>query len=207
MKNIELLHQALKLNESPEVENLIKRFILSNDEVKKEKLNLFAFCGKKDQLRDSILGIHHSEGYKYATNLWLAVKVKSEYNPEFEGKIIDAKMQTIDEKYPNINGVIPKDEQMRYIPFNFSRILKIEKEFKLDKKAGIKVGYIEIEGIRLAVEQMALIARFALNFGITEIGLNSPEKAVKVGKGNEATAILMPMMFQTGICDSKIYQL
>ena len=207
MKNIELLHQALKLNESPEVENLIKRFILSNDEVKKGKLNLFAFCGNKKQVRNSILGVYHCEGYQYATNLYLAVKVKSEYNPEFEGKIIDAKMQVIYDYYPDINGVIPKDEQMRYVPFNFSRILEIEKKFKLDKKAGIKVGYIEIEGIRLAVEQMALIARFALNFGITEIGLNSPEKAVKVVKGNEATAILMPMMFQTGICDSKIYQL
>ena len=194
MKNLDLLHEALTLNENQEIERLIKQVITSNQERANKRFDIYDYCAPKDDIHDALKGVYHSNGFKVVTDSYLLIKVKEGYNSEYEGKIIDKKGAVIEAKFPDYGCVIPTDESLIYKPFPFSRILEIEKEFKLDKKASkFFAGYINFSGVLLSVPLLAKMARFALFYGFTEIGISEPNRAIKIGKGYETTGILMPI--------------
>jgi hypothetical protein len=73
-------------------------------------------------------------------------------------------------------------------------VLQIERVYNLDQKTNtIIAGIIRIKGVAFKVELMAKMARFALNFGITTIGVSDPDRAGKITDGIN-TGIIMPMM-------------
>lgn len=194
MKNLDLLQEAIKLSECTEVENLIKRFILSNEMQTNSKFDLHTCCCSPKDYYSNMKGIYHEKGYKYATNSHLLVKVMESYSEQLEGKIIDKKGTEIAGTFPNCNSVIPKDENLQFVAIDFKKILKVEKAYNLDKKTtGIISGYVTIQGVCLSIPLLAKLARFAMAYGITEIGTNGSNSAVKIGREYDTTAILMPM--------------
>ena len=203
MKNTELLNTALQLNNSPEIERLIKQFLLSNTLQSNNKFNPFDFTAKKDW-RLVLTGVHYEDGYMYASDSHLAIKVKQDYLPELEEKTIDKKGAEITEKYPDVNRVIPPDEAMTFVQIDFAKVLEVEKVYRLDCKADkeIKIGLVKVGETYLSVELLAKIAKFALHFGIEKIGIQSPDRCVKITNG-ESMAILMPVIYT----DQKVYEL
>ena len=91
MKNLDLLHEALTLNENQEIERLIKQFILSNQEMMNKRFDIYDYCAPKADIHDALKGVYHSNGFKVVTDSHLLIKVKEGYNSEYEGKIIDKK--------------------------------------------------------------------------------------------------------------------
>lgn len=194
MKNIELITEALTISTDEAVSRLLKQFLLSNTISQQSKFDLYQFCDKPKGFRDTLKGVYFANGYKYATNGHYLVKVKESYIPEQEGKIIDKKGAIIEGTYPDCDSVIPKDENLTFIPIDWKRVGEIAKEYAIDLKSGkIESGYIEINEVCLHPELFGKLAVFASAYSITEIGIQDAGHAVKIGRGCEITGLLMPM--------------
>lgn len=204
MKNQELLYRAMQLSDKQEVEQLIKQFILSNSLQPGNKFNPYDFAAKKDRYRPIFNGVHYEDGYMYATDGYLAIKIKQEYAPELERKTIDRQGEELGENFPNVNRVLPAKEKLTFEKIDFKRVLEVEKEFKTDKKVNkeLKFAVVKVGDTYLGIELLAKIAKFAIYFDINEIGVQSPDKCVIV-TDEINTALLMPVIYK----DQKVYQL
>jgi hypothetical protein len=60
-----------------------------------------------DKTRKFMTGVYHKDGYKYATNGCVAIKIKADYPDKFEDKIVSPELTYIDGQFPNIAKVIP----------------------------------------------------------------------------------------------------
>ena len=208
MKNIELLHQAITASGNEQVERLIKQFILSNELQVKSKFNLFDCVAKKDNYRPVMTAVHYENGFAYATDGHIAIKLKQDYAPELEGKTINKKGEELKDTYPNVDACTPKDENLTYLGIDFARVLELEKIYKLDYKADTKIiqGCIKIGEAFVNIPLLAKIARFAISLDIKTIGVENSQKALKITNG-ESTAIIMPVMFNEESEAHKLYAL
>ena len=66
----------------------------------------------QDKCRAFMCGVYHKDGYKWATNGFVAVKVKTDYPEKFEDKIVSKELTYIDGQFPNVQKVIPEMEDM-----------------------------------------------------------------------------------------------
>jgi hypothetical protein len=60
-----------------------------------------------DKARRFMQGVYHKDGYKWATNGRIAVKVKTDYPEKFEGKIVSKELTYIEGQFPNCSKVFP----------------------------------------------------------------------------------------------------
>lgn len=134
MKNQELLYRAMQLSDKQEVEQLIKQFILSNSLQPGNKFNPYDFAAKKDRYRPIFNGVHYEDGYMYATDGYLAIKIKQEYAPELERKTIDRQGEELGENFPNVNNVLPAKEKLTFEKIDFKRVWRLKKNLRLIKK-------------------------------------------------------------------------
>ena len=190
MKNLDLLVLASGLSTQPDVTDLIKRFIQTN-QPSVVSFNPYNYTAN-DKYRPVMNGVYHSEGFISASDTHILITYKCDYNPEFEGKILAKDGSVIIGTYPNFKAVIPNGSDLTFVDISFPAILELEKEYNTDKKLkkGL-IGRVMISGLCLDVTLMAKIARFALNFGITKFGSNDPLRAAKITDGTN-TAIIMP---------------
>jgi len=202
MKNLELLQQAARISTNNDVITLIKQFLLTN-EPQATKFNPYDYTGKN---RACMTGIFHSEGYKAATDGYIAISYKSDYAPELEGKIIDKTGSPVNDVFPMYRNVIPEDKNLTYQDIDFLKVLELEREYKADKKLNKELfGLVCISDVYFNVTLLAKIARFALNFGIKTIGTQDLNRCAKITDGTN-TAIIMPKL-NTGADAVKIYNL
>lgn len=194
MKNIELLQKAIALTQEQEVKELIKRFMLSNETLS-TKFNPFSFCADKKKYHEAFRGIYFSGGYMYATNGMIAYRAKEAYNQDFEDKIMDSTYNPIYATFPNIMGITPDDKKLTWIEVDFKKVIEIEKMYNNDKRLKeVASGYVLFNDVALSVPLLSKIAKFALFYGITQIGISDKEHCVKAGMGLDTYAIIMPMM-------------
>ena len=66
----------------------------------------------QDKCRAFMCGVYHKDGYKWATNGFIAVKVKTDYPEKFEDKIVSKELTYIDGQFPNVQKVIPDMNDM-----------------------------------------------------------------------------------------------
>jgi len=207
MKNIELLHDAALISENKKVQELIQKFILSNELQTKSKFNPYDYSAGKSDFRETLRGVYHSNGFKVATNGTILIAYKGNYPIEIEGKIIGRTGEEVDGTYPNWQSVIPNNDKLNFTPIDFKKVLDIEREFKVVKKTSEDyIGLIKIGDAYFHIGLMAKMAKFALNFGITEIGTNGYDKPAKIFSC-ENIAILMPMMRDEDNKNIKTYTL
>ena len=100
MKSKELIEKALRLSGEPEVIQLLEQFLRANTVIKDIKFDLAKFVNK-NSTHEYAKGIYHKDGYKYVTNGYVLVSVKSEYDAAFENKIISPNGEIIDARFPN----------------------------------------------------------------------------------------------------------
>lgn len=208
MKNLNLLHDAMTTPDKETANALIKQFILSNDLHTKSKFNLYDFTAKKYDFNPIVMGVNYRNGFAYATDLHMAIKIKQEYTPELENKTIDKKGANLTGTFPDVDAVIPDDKNLTYIPFDFARVSDIEKLFNIDRKTNkdLQIGVIKIGNVYLSVTLLSKIAKFALHLGITTVGVQEATRCIKITNG-ESAAILMPVMFNEEAENQKLYTL
>ena len=198
MKNTEMLYEALRLNANEQVEQLIKGFLRSNEQQTGSKFNIFDYASKKDTYRPVFTGVYYKDGYLYATNGLIAVKVKQEYRSELEGKIIDKNGLKINGIFPNVNNVIPAEENLTYHNVDFKRIIEVSRIAEIDRKADKKskspdkLRLINVGGVFFEVFMLSKLAKFAINFNIQSIGVNREIQCSKISDGIN-TALIMPV--------------
>lgn len=67
----------------------------------------------KDERYPGLFGIWHNNGYMYASDAYTAAKVHyEEYDFDFEGQIIGEDGKELNAKYPDLNAVIPRIEDL-----------------------------------------------------------------------------------------------
>ena len=74
-------------------------------------------------VRPHFAGVYYKDGYLYATDAHIALKMRSDYPKSYEGKIIKKDGTEIKGKYPNINSVIPDMSKME--PYYIDDMLRL----------------------------------------------------------------------------------
>ncbi len=203
MKNKELLHQALKLNDNKGVEQLIKRFLLSN-ELSNNKFNIYNYVAGKKSPYHALKGVLHEGKYKIATDAHILIVLEEEYPEEIEGKIIDKEGKEIDEQFPNWKSVIPKDNN-KQIDIPFAEIKTAYKQYKIDKR--IKDDIIGLWKLGEGYFQIGLLHKliiFAEYIGATQFKLGQSGKAGIV-EANNSIGLIMPITFKEQIEEHRFY--
>lgn len=194
MKNIDLLERAILSDTKEASDSLIKQFLLSN-QMQNSKFNIFDYCAKKDDYSPAFTGVLHEKGYKVATDGHCLIILKEDYPAELEGKIVDKKGAFIDSKFPDFSQLLQIDDKYTFYEFDGDKILEIEKDWKIEKKLNdFNFGYVKIQNTCLGIELLAKMVRFAKTIGTNQIGIQSPNRAVKIGKGLENCGIMMPVL-------------
>ena len=144
MCSIELIHKAIRLSQEPEVIAVLEQFIRANTVVKNQKFNLAVFVDKSS-IHESAKGIYHKDGYRYVTNGFILVAVKSEYDERFEDKIISPSGEIINTRFPDWRVAI--------------ELILIRTELKLQKPLQEIIRYIkENEAVAKAKGQELIVS-------------------------------------------------
>ena len=124
IKTGEVLKPKFNTLETADLPNDLKDLHIV-DKVTKYKEVLYRSIVSKDELRPSIAGVYHSNGYAYATDAFVLVKSKNQYDETNEGSIINRVGFKVDAKYPNADGVIPNVEGLTPKKVNTLNALRV----------------------------------------------------------------------------------
>lgn len=118
------------------VKDTIRRILKLEDNSVKGTFSLYDFVMDKKNVYthyyDALTGVYHSNGYAFASDSHVIIKMKKEYPPEYEGKIIAKNGDVIEMNFPDCcDNLIRKDDtdKMRIMDLNDSLLAKIEDEW------------------------------------------------------------------------------
>lgn len=91
------------------------------------KFDFYEICAPKE--REVYAGVAHLNGYKYATDGRMLVKVKAEYPQELEGKMVlkDGSFAPDYVKFPNYDSVIPNIDGWKEFKVDFKKFAESKK--------------------------------------------------------------------------------
>ena len=221
MKNEEMIQVAIKNLSNREqseaddiVLDLLRRFLLSNKPSPTGKFDIYKYVSV-DELRHMILtGVYHENGFRVATDGTIVVMLPNQgYEPEFEGKVLNSKMEIIEGKYIDYRSVIkPQFESKNKWVINIDSIkdaVKVSRQAKKEDKT-IKT-YIHVCESYFDPEYLLKLAIFAEYTGCKEFDFidmrfdeNIRQAAYVFGKDG-ATGLLCPVINITE--DNKIIDL
>lgn len=114
------------------VKDHIRRILKLEDNSANVTFSLYDFVMDKKNVYthyyEALTGVYHSNGYAFASDSHVIIKMKKEYPSEHEGKIIAKNGDVINMNFPNCDNQILKDGigKMRIIDLNDSLLAKIE---------------------------------------------------------------------------------
>lgn len=166
------------------VKDHIRRILKLEDNSVKKTFSLYDFVMDKKNVYthfyDALTGVYHSNGYAFASDSHVIIKMKKEYPSEYEGKIIAKNGDVIDMNFPNCDNQILKDgiDKMRIIDLNDSLLAKIEDEWKNAKawakmKGILRKFYEESFTVRLRGHLCSLVNLRKIVAAMKEMGLVS----------------------------------
>ena len=118
------------------VKDHIRRILKLEDNSVNGTFSLYDFVMNKKNVYthyyDALTGVYNSNGYVFASDSHVIIKMKKEYPYEHEGKIIAKNGDVIDMNFPNCDNQILKDgiDKMRLIDLNDSLLAKIDDAWK-----------------------------------------------------------------------------
>lgn len=200
----------------------------------KKEFNYFTFCTKEKknliEQEKYFCGVHHRNGYKYATNKFIFIRNKSEYDKTLENQCLLKNGEILPniEKYRKINfdQIIIEDEQIKkdYIPIkiDFDKINEIEKLYKYEQK---KLSNLDKNNTDDTIKFYSLYVisfenRVNINlleflnfikamkyYNIDTLYIHKTENSKPLWCANEKTnLIIMPIYIDTERDDIKIYK-
>ena len=138
------------------VKDHIRRILKLEDNSANGTFSLYDFVMDKKNYYDALTGVYHSNGYAFASDSYVIIKMKKEYPSEYEGKIIAKNGDVIEKNFPNCcDNLIRKDgiDKMRIIDLNDSLLAKIEDEWKNAK------AWAKMKGIQRKFYEESFIVR------------------------------------------------
>ena len=178
VNTIDKIGETLEMNV---VKDHIRRILKLEDNSVNGTFSLYDFVMDKKNYYDALTGVYHSNGYAFASDSHVVIKMKKEYPYEHEGKIIAKNGDVIDGKFPNCcDNLIRKDDtdKMRIMDLNDSLLAKIEDEWKnakaWAKMKGIKRKFYEESFIvRLRGHWCSLVNLRKIVAAMNEMGISS----------------------------------
>ena len=174
--------ETLKMNV---VKYRIRRILKLEDNSVKGTFSLYDFVMYKKNVYthyyEALTGVYHSNGYVFASDSHVIIKMKKEYPSEHEGKIIAKNGDVIEKNFPNCcDSLIRKDDtdKMRIIELDDSVLAKIEDAWKnanaWAKMKGIKRKFYEGSFIlRLRGHWCSLVNLRKIIAAMKEMGISS----------------------------------
>lgn len=165
------------------------------NEVKFGRLDLYKFTAK-DDLRPSICGVYHDNGWQVATNGHMVIAVKQSYAEEREGKIIAKDGSVIEDRYPNWRAVIPAyTNEYKTFRMDMAELSEALRKAKAHTKVyGKDACQISLSGeIWFRPDLLHLFATAMKEDGADEIQYLSSDRGAVV-KTDTIQLLLMPMI-------------
>jgi hypothetical protein len=176
MKAVNLVEKALALTGEPDVKTLLSDFLRANTIAKNEQFDLSKYVSN-NEMRESITGIYHENGFRIATNGYILCAVDDDYPEELEGKTVSPKGHIIEGKYPAWQSVLPNVDELTGMIFTktvVNILQKIREEQKVAKINGENV-FVKIareeETVYFNANMFVLFLNFIKTFRKTRIGV------------------------------------
>ena len=171
------------------------------NDVKLGKLDLYKFVSD-DNIRPSITGVYHEEGWRIATDGRILLAIKQDYSPELEGRIILKNGSLLDKelRYPRWRSVIPDVmDEWKTFRLDFAELSEVLREAKAHEKVWKKSmgkhysSSISLNGeIWLRTSYLKLFATVMKECNITEISYKDNGRGIVV-KNDTLQLLLMPV--------------
>lgn len=199
----------------------------------KKEFNYFTFCTKERKKAIAqekyLSGVHHRNGYKYASNGFIFIRNKSEYDKTLENQCLLKNGEILPdiEKYRRLDfdSLIIEDDQIKkeYIPIkiDFDKINEIEKLYKYEQEKLSKIDkndtidfkvyslyVISFENrVNINVLEFLKFIKAMKYYNIDTLYIHKTENCNPLWCNNENTnLIIMPLHIDTERDDIKIYK-
>lgn len=147
-------------------------------------------------------GVYHDNGHKVATDGYILVVVKENYDEKLEGLVVGRKGVIIDKKYkyddgevvvqsyPNWRLVIPRTESCEPIPFDMEKLFKIYDEYRIRFRETSAPEFVQFGGALFSIHLFYKAMVFAQHFKI-ETACYIKHRKTLIIKNEVATCVLM----------------
>lgn len=185
------------------------------NEQKLGKLDLYDFTDNKDTYRNWVRAVHYMNGYRYASETHILIKIKSDYPIEMEGKsICKDGSELSDVRLPNFDSVIASWDSLQTssdFKIDFDRLNECVKQAKAHKKIYKKA---TISILELGDTGTYVDAFLFFKFANAIKALGGDTCKVKVGqyahsinyKSDDVDILIMPQMKPECIDDNVLIQ-
>ena len=197
MKHLQKMHSMCK-EDMGYFKELIEAIIRIESETNgKGKFKIWDYVGK-DKIRPAMEGVYHDGGFKVATDSYMLITLKEEYDPELERRLMrkDGTLMDPETRYPKWRDVIPNPEleEMTSVVLDFAKIREIEADFKVKKKLRDVLGYIKVnEMYTFKLPLFLKMVRFMEHIGTNELLVVKDRRTAALAISGENRGILMPV--------------
>lgn len=182
---------------------LIEAIIRIESEPKtKSKFKIWDYVSD-DDIRPAMCHVYHDKGFKVASNGYILVAIKEEYEAELEGRLMLKNGRLAPENeylYPRWRDVIPNTELMEMVPakIDFDKLKGFEADFKAKMKAADRkyatTAVRVTENCWFKLEYLAKLAKAMAHIGTDTLMVNADGRRAALASTDMGKAILMPII-------------
>ena len=174
-----LLNEIYVMTEDQKIKDKVLQILRIEQSQAKGKFDYYKFVSK-DELRPVLTGVYHDNGFKVATDAFILVAVKDEYDEsELAGKVLRKdgtilKTDGVYTKYPNWRVVIPdlttsaREKKTETVKINFTKWDEIMATWKAEKKVGEEKRAVKVGNAYYSVEKFNLLVLALKKLGVSE---------------------------------------
>lgn len=191
-----MLNEIYQLSDNQTIKDMVLKIIRAEQSQAKGKFDYYKYVCK-DELCPVMCGVYHDSGYKVATDTFLLVAIKEDYDMgELEGKTLLKDGTIIGQekgRFPNWRSVIPNPKQPDYsrVEIDFDKWSEIYSTWKAEKKVGEQKEYVKVGPAYYKVELFHLFVAAMKRIGTSELFARS-EKGGLARNGGDV-ALIMPV--------------
>lgn len=172
----------------------LENYVRLNTSFPKKSFKWYNYT-KKTQHDTALTGVLHTVGYKVATDGFVLLACKEDYDKGLEGKIIDSNGKIIESKYPNWEGIIPEIMTINVvIPLDYSRMKEAIKRCKMIQKVNkTKRIFIRVDCEFFYYKDMERFLMGAEKIGAKDMRFTSPDRkrTPMFAKNKNGTVLIM----------------
>lgn len=186
---------------NPEQANVIYEVLRSEELAKTKKVgnfDIFSWCSKSGyENRRFMKGVNHLNGYRFATDSKVLVRIREDYPEEFEGQCLSKS----GELYADKEGLMRFGKDVEYVldnarkneqavAFTQEALAEAVAEVKAEKKLNGIVP-IDIAGTKFSDDVFLRVATFLKSFGVNELKA-APKNRAFYARAESAEIVFMP---------------
>ena len=181
---------------------LIEAIIRIESETKtKSKFKIWDYVSD-GYIRPQMCCVFHDSGFKVASDCYILIVLKEEYDSELEGKLLkkDGTIETKYTTYPKWRDIIPNPQLIEMVPvkLDFDKIRGFESEYKAKVTAqGIKYrdAYVRVtESCAFKLNYLMKAVKFMEHIGADTLMVAADGRKAALATSGENKLIVMPIL-------------